>query len=60
MEIELDEENDILYGKSLITYQNNSPDDLEYLWVQLDQNIRKKNSPALDKNPSAMSIMCEP
>ena len=55
MEIELDEENDILYGKSLITYQNNSPDDLEYLWVQLDQNIRKKNSPALDKNPSAIS-----
>ena len=55
MEIELDEENDILYGKSLITYQNNSPDDLEYLWVQLDQNIRKNNSPSLDKNPSAMS-----
>ena len=55
MEIELDEENDILYGKSLITYQNNSPDDLEYLWVQLDQNIRKNNSPSLDKNPLAMS-----
>ena len=55
MEIELDEENDILYGKSLITYQNNSPDDLEYLWVQLDQNIRKNNSPSLDKNPSTMS-----
>ena len=55
MEIELDEENDILYGKSLITYQNNSPDDLEYLWVQLDQNIRKNNSPSLGKNPSAMS-----
>ena len=55
MEIELDEENDVLYGKSLITYQNNSPDDLEYLWVQLDQNIRKNNSPSLDKNPSTMS-----
>ena len=55
MEIELDEGNDVLYGKSLITYQNNSPDDLEYLWVQLDQNIRKNNSPSLDKNPLAMS-----
>ena len=55
MEIELNEENDILYGKSIITYHNNSPDDLEYLWVQLDQNIRKNNSPSLEKNPSTIS-----
>ena len=55
MEIELNEESDILYGKSIITYHNNSPDDLEYLWVQLDQNIRKNNSPSLEKNPSSIS-----
>ena len=32
------------------TYTNNSPDALRYLWVQLDQNIRKKDAPALEKN----------
>lgn len=50
MDIELDDKNQKLYGEETITYTNNSPDKLEYLWVQLDQNIRSKNSPALDKN----------
>ncbi len=27
-----------------ITYTNNSPDVLEYLWVQLDQNVRSTDS----------------
>jgi hypothetical protein len=27
-----------------ITYTNNSPDNLEFLWLQLDQNIYKKDS----------------
>ncbi|MDG2396718.1 MAG: M1 family metallopeptidase [Flavobacteriaceae bacterium] len=53
MDIELDEKNNILYGKQTITYSNNSPDDLSYLWIQLDQNIRKKDAPALEKNPSS-------
>ncbi len=50
MDIELDDKNSKLYGQELITYKNNSPDDLSYLWVQLDQNIRKKDAPALQKN----------
>ena len=50
MDIELDDENKKIYGEEEITYTNNSPDDLSYLWVQLDQNIRKKDAPALEKN----------
>jgi hypothetical protein len=47
MDIELDDENKTIYGNETITYTNNSPDNLEYLWVQLDQNVRKKDSPSL-------------
>ena len=42
--VELDEKNNILSGNETITYTNNSPDILNYLWVQLDQNVRAKNS----------------
>lgn len=35
---ELDEPNRRLNGKETITYYNNSPDVLTYLWVQLDEN----------------------
>ena len=42
--VELDEEKNILEGNEIITYTNNSPDILNYLWVQLDQNVRAKNS----------------
>ena len=47
IEIELDDKNKRIYGEETITYTNNSPDNLEYLWVQLDQNVRKKDSPSL-------------
>ena len=48
--IELDDQNKRIYGDEIVTYTNNSPDNLEYLWVQLDQNIRKKDSPSLKKD----------
>jgi len=35
---ELDEPNRRLTGKETITYFNNSPDNLTYLWLQLDEN----------------------
>jgi hypothetical protein len=35
---ELDEVNRILHGKETITYTNNSPDKLKYIWLQLDEN----------------------
>jgi len=44
MSIELDDEKQRLYGTETITYLNNSPDHLEYLWLQLDQNIFDKES----------------
>ncbi len=44
MNIELDDETQRLYGTSTITYHNNAPDELTYLWLQLDQNVRAKDS----------------
>ncbi len=44
MELRLDENTNRLYGKENITYKNNSKDNLEYLWVQLDQNMRAPDS----------------
>jgi len=57
MNIEIDDEKKKLYGEQIITYYNNSPDDLEYLWIQLDQNIRKKDAPALEKNESKFELI---
>ena len=31
-------------GNVVITYTNNSPDNLRFLWLQMDQNIYRKNS----------------
>ena len=42
MDIILDDENSKLYGYEKINYKNNSPDELSYLWIQLDQNIRSE------------------
>ncbi len=41
---ELNDTNQSISGSETITYFNNSPDVLKYLWLQLDQNINKKNS----------------
>lgn len=44
IDVELDDKNAKLSGSETITYYNNSPDSLEYLWVQLDQNQAAKDS----------------
>ncbi|WP_273447523.1 M1 family metallopeptidase [Neolewinella agarilytica] len=44
MEIRLDDAEQKIYGTSKITYHNNSPDALDYLWIQLDQNVRALDS----------------
>ena len=44
MSVEINDQNQSLSGKETITYTNNSPDVLKYLWVQLDQNILDKES----------------
>jgi len=42
--LELDDNKQRITGTETITYINNSPDELAYLWVQLDQNVRAKDS----------------
>jgi len=44
MDIVLDDENQRIYGEQTVTYYNNSPHPLSYLWLQLDQNRRAKDS----------------
>ena len=44
MDVRLDEPTNTLYGDETITYYNNAKDNLEYLWVQLDQNMRADDS----------------
>ena len=56
MNIELDDANHKIFGEETITYTNNSPDDLEYLWLQLDQNIRTKDSKAKLKNGGGVPL----
>jgi len=42
--VTLDEVNKRIVGSETITYTNNAPTSLRYLWVQLDQNRFNKNS----------------
>ncbi len=44
MTLTLDDTNQHLDGAETITYTNNAPDELRYLWLQLDQNRLKKDS----------------
>jgi hypothetical protein len=44
IDIELDDEKQVLKGVETITYKNNSPDKLTYIWIQLDQNMRARDS----------------
>ncbi len=55
MDIILDDENQRIYGEETITYHNNSTDNLEYLWLQLDQNKRAANSKTPDIQGSGAS-----
>ena len=60
MNITLDDENQKLYGEETITYTNNSPDPLTYVWVQLDQNVRAKDSKSALKDGNGMSPVSQP
>ncbi|HQZ16025.1 MAG TPA: M1 family metallopeptidase [Vicinamibacteria bacterium] len=44
IDVELDEVNRRIIGRETITYKNNSPDTLTYLWLQLDQNAFRPDS----------------
>ena len=55
IEIELNEEEDRITGSETISYTNNSPDELPYLWVQLDQNVREQNADSKLSAPGSIN-----
>jgi len=55
IEAELDDENQRLTGKETITYYNNSPDPLDYLWIQLDENVRHPDNDSYKFDPSSIN-----
>ncbi|TXD52923.1 MULTISPECIES: M1 family metallopeptidase [unclassified Polaribacter] len=59
MNITLDDDKTRITGSEMITYHNNSPDKLTYLWLQLDQNMRAADSKTpditTDKIPSKLT-----
>jgi hypothetical protein len=52
--VELNDENQSITGTETITYTNNSPDVLKYLWLQLDQNIIAKENSLRTANTGAL------
>jgi len=46
IEIKLDDKTQQLTGTETLSYQNNSPDTLRYIWLQLDQNKLTRGSDA--------------
>ncbi|MCA1625943.1 MAG: M1 family metallopeptidase [Acidobacteria bacterium] len=46
VDVEIDDVNQRLIGKETVTYKNLSPDTLNYIWLQIDQNIFAKDSDA--------------
>ena len=44
IEVSLDTAQKKVSGSVVITYKNNSPDPLKFLWLQLDQNIYREDS----------------
>lgn len=44
IEVELDDKTDFIHGKIEITYHNNSPEPLRFVWLHLEQNRFTKDS----------------
>ena len=55
MNIEIKESENKLYGDANVTYHNNAPESLDYLWVQLDQNVRSLDSKSSKIESSSVS-----
>ena len=57
---ELDEVNRRLNGKETLTYFNNSPDGLNYLWLQLDENQHSaKNNSGYQSSSTMQTVMSD-
>lgn len=52
IDVEINDETQVLTGSEMITYYNQSPDPLPYLWVQLEQNMRELDSDAMTTGTS--------
>jgi hypothetical protein len=57
IQCKLDEDKQWLTGKETITYFNNSPDVLTYLWLQLDENEHSSSNNANYQDASHMQKM---
>lgn len=44
IKLTLNDADQTISGRETVTYHNQSPDELRYLWLQLDQNVRSKTS----------------
>ncbi|MBC8309043.1 MAG: M1 family metallopeptidase [Phycisphaerales bacterium] len=44
IQVRLDVETNTIHGNEVITYYNNSPDELSYIWIQLEQNVHREDS----------------
>ncbi|HEX7017231.1 MAG TPA: M1 family metallopeptidase [Cyclobacteriaceae bacterium] len=44
IDVELNDDNQTITGRETITYHNNAPENLSFLWLQLDQNILAKDN----------------
>ncbi len=55
IKVTLDDSKQRIDGTETITYHNNSPDQLNYLWVQLDQNVRALDSDSHKISNSSLS-----
>ena len=52
--VDINEEENLLTGSETVTYFNNSPDVLTYIWLQIDENFHHPNSDNNYDKPSAM------
>ena len=59
--LELDDKASRMYGSETVTYYNNAPESLDYLWVQLDQNIARRDSqtPLIDSQTMPQATSAE-
>lgn len=54
IDVEIDDENQRVVGSETITYTNNSPDPLNYLWLQLDENEHKADAESKQFDESSL------
>lgn len=55
IKVSLDDAKQTITGSETITYYNNSPDVLNYIWLQLDQNMRAKDSDTYKTSTNSLS-----